>query len=187
MNLVPNVPTETLQSWPRVNRRIKSFFSLNIFYLFYRSFKPWENQNADCNYIHTLSFLSHRELNGGQKTKKTTSRSYSTPSYYGCGLTPPGCNAHFRKQNNYYCKEKNKKKNKMKKISANPRYHSILYYVSTTLLRNAGKFFSPIFGNFIFASWYQRLGLFFPNPKIFGFSSILSLPIKCHLAMSEKR
>jgi len=43
-------------------------------------------------------------------------------------------------------------KKKMKKISANPRYHSILYYVSTTLLRNAGKFFSPIFGNFIFAS-----------------------------------
>jgi len=28
------------------------------------------NQNADCNYIHTLSFLSHRELIGGQKTKK---------------------------------------------------------------------------------------------------------------------
>ena len=165
MNLVPNLPAETL---PRVKRRIKSCFFKYFLPFFYRSFKPWENQNAECNYIHTLSFLSHRELIGGQKTKKTTSRSYSTPSYYGCGLTPPGCNAHFRIQNNYYCKEKEQNE----KISANPRYHSILYYVSTTLLRNAGKFFSPIFGNFIFASWYQRLGLFSQTPRFLG--SLLS-------------
>ena len=164
MTLVSNLAAETLAKGKK-----KGHFLKNISHLFYRSFKPWENQNAECNYIHTLSFLSHRELIGGQKTKKTTSRSYSTPSYYGCGLTPPGCNAHFRIQNNYYCKEKKKKKNKMKKISANPRYHSILYYVSTTLLRNAGKFFSPIFGNFIFASWYQRLlGLFSQTPRFLG-------------------
>jgi len=133
------------------------------------SFKPWENQNAECNYIHTLSFLKPSWINRRSKNKKkTTSRSYSTPSYYGCGLTPPGCNAHFRIKQ-LLLQRKKKKKNKMKKISANPRYHSILYYVSTTLLRNAGKFFSPIFGNFIFASWYQRLlGLFSQTPRFLG-------------------
>ena len=168
MNLVPNVPAETLQSWPRVNRRIKSFFSLNIFYLFYRSFKPWENQNADCNYIHTLSFLSHRELNGGQKTKKTTSRSYSTPSYYGCGLTPPGCNAHFRKQNNYYCKEKKRKRTKWKK--SRPTHATTLY--STTCLQHYYEMLANFFRQFLAISFLpvdiSDLDFFSQTPRFLG-------------------
>lgn len=132
------------------------------------SLKPWENQKADCNYIHTLSFLrSHRELIGGKKTKKTTSRSYSTPPYYGCGLTPPGCNAHFRKQNNYYCKEKQRKTNENEKKSR-PTHATTLY--STTCLQHYYEMLANFFRQFLAISFLpvdiNDLD-FFPKPQDF--------------------
>ena len=114
-----------------------------------------------------MSFLSHRELIGGQKTKKTTSRSYSTPSYYGCGLTPPGCNAHFRIQNNYYCKEKKRKRTKWKK--SRPTHATTLY--STTCLKHYYEMLANFFRQFLAISFLpvdiNDFLDFFPKPQDF--------------------
>jgi len=65
-----------------------------------------------------------------------------------------------------------------------PLYTLLRVYNITT---KCWQIFFANFWQFHFCQLISTTWTFFPNPKIFGFSSILSLPIKCHLAMSEKR